>query len=80
MTNLKDATRSVDDSVDNDPLHDNELSGHIAFQQQLAKLLDQADITEEERQQFLIAASCPCCGGGGLSLSLKLKSEPDAKF
>ena len=57
-----------------------ELSAHLAFQQQLADLLDQADITEEQRQQFLIAASCPCCGAGGLSLSLDLKPNVTPRF
>ena len=55
-------------------------SAHLAFQQQLSELLAQADITEEERQQFLIAASCPCCGAGGLSISLKLKSGSTPTF
>jgi hypothetical protein len=53
-----------------------EQAAHLAFQKQIAELLEQADITEEQRQQFLIAATCPCCGAGGLSLSLNLK--PDA--
>ncbi len=55
-------------------------SAHLAFQQQLADLLAQADITEEQRQQFLIAASCPCCGAGGLSLSLALKPDATPRF
>ena len=49
------------------------MSAHLAFQREIADLLADADITEEQRQQFLIAASCPCCGAGGLSLSLSLK-------
>lgn len=55
-------------------------SSHLAFQKQLAELLSQADITEEQRQQFLIAATCPCCGAGGLSLSLKLKTDTTPGF
>ncbi len=50
-----------------------DVSGHLAFQREIAAMLADADITEEQRQQFLIAASCPCCGAGGLSLSLSLK-------
>ena len=52
---------------------------HIAFRRQLAEILDRVDLTEEQRQQFLIAASCPCCGAGGLSFSLPLKpgAAPD---
>ena len=57
-----------------------EQSAHLAFQQQLADLLDQADITDAQRQEFLIAATCPCCGAGGLSLSLKLKTESTPGF
>lgn len=47
---------------------------HLAFRRQLAEILDQAGLAEEQRQQILIAASCPCCGAGGMSLSLPLKS------
>lgn len=57
-----------------------DMSAHMAFQQQLAELLSHADITEEERQQFLIAATCPCCGAGGLSFSLKLKPGSTPRF
>ena len=53
---------------------------HFAFQQQLAEMLARADITEEQRQQILIAATCPCCGAGGLSLSLKIKTDGPAGF
>ena len=59
-----------------DPMGLGDVSAHLAFQREIAALLAQADITEEQRQQFLIAVSCPCCGAGGLSLSLSLK--PDA--
>ena len=51
-------------------------SVHTAFQQRIADLLANADISEEERQQILIALSCPCCGSGGVSLSLRIKSTP----
>ena len=57
-----------------------DVSAHIAFQREIAAMLADADITEEQRQQFLIAASCPCCGAGGLSLSLSLKPGAAPKF
>ncbi len=53
---------------------------HLAFRRQLAEILDRADLTEEQRQRFLIAASCPCCGAGGLSFSLPLKSRAGPGF
>jgi hypothetical protein len=46
---------------------------HTVFEQQIREMLDRADITEEQRQQVLVALQCPCCGSGGLSLSFKLK-------
>jgi hypothetical protein len=49
---------------------------HEAIQQQVGELLASADLSEEEKQQILIAMSCPCCGAGGLSLSIKLKDRP----
>ena len=55
-------------------------SAHFAFQQQLAEMLSSADITEEQRQQILIAATCPCCGAGSLSLSLNLKTDDTPQF
>jgi hypothetical protein len=36
-------------------------------------MMEQADLTEEQKQQILVALQCPCCGSGGLSLSIKLK-------
>jgi hypothetical protein len=49
------------------------LSLHELFQQQTATMLEQADITEEERQTILIGMSCPCCGAGGFSYTAKLR-------
>jgi len=45
---------------------------HQAIQQQIAEVLANAELSEEERQQILVAMQCPCCGAGGLSLSIKL--------
>jgi hypothetical protein len=53
-------------SFSNEPLH-------TVFDQQIREMLDRADITEEQKQQILVALQCPCCGSGGLSLSVKLK-------
>ena len=36
-------------------------------------MLERADLDDEQRQSILLAMSCPCCGGGGLSFSFKLK-------
>ena len=47
---------------------------HQAFEQQIREMLDRADLTDEQRQQILVALQCPCCGSGGVSVSVKLKS------
>ena len=52
-------------------------AAHLTFQRQIADLLDQAELTENERQEILIAMNCPCCGSGGLSLSIKIKNATD---
>jgi len=46
---------------------------HAVFEQQVREMLDRADLTEEQKQQILVALQCPCCGAGGISLSVKLK-------
>ncbi len=48
-------------------------SMHDAMRQQIAEMLANSDLTEEQKQQILVAMQCPCCGSGGLSLSIKLK-------
>ena len=48
-------------------------SMHEVMRQQIAELLANSDLTEEQKQQILVAMQCPCCGAGGVSLSIKLK-------
>jgi len=55
-----------------------DFSLHSAFQQEISAMLDNADMSEDERQQLLIAMNCPCCGAGGLSLTIKLKGGPSS--
>ena len=52
-------------------------AAHLIFQREIADLLDQANLTENERNEILIAMNCPCCGAGGLSLSIKIKNVVD---
>jgi hypothetical protein len=50
------------------------LTLHQLFQQQTSRMLDRADLSEEQKQSILIGMSCPCCGAGGFSFTAKLKS------
>ena len=56
-----------------EPVTYTDQSIHEVMRQQVAELLARADLSEEQKQQILIAMQCPCCGSGGLSLSVKLK-------
>lgn len=53
----------------------NDFSLHDLFQQQTMAMLDRADLSEEQRQNILVAMNCPCCGGSGLSFTMKLKRK-----
>ena len=49
------------------------LSLHQLFEQQTARMLERADLSEEQKQSILIGMNCPCCGAGGFSFTAKLK-------
>ena len=49
------------------------LSLHALFEQQTRQLLDRADLDEEQKQNILVAMSCPCCGASAMSFTAKLK-------
>ena len=46
---------------------------HELFAQQTRAMLDRTDLNEEQKQNVLVAMSCPCCGAGGLSFTAKIK-------
>jgi hypothetical protein len=48
-------------------------SMHDVMRQQIAEMLANSDLSEEQKQTILVSMHCPCCGSGGLSLSIKLK-------
>jgi hypothetical protein len=49
------------------------LSLHQLFEQQTRQMLDRTDLDEEQKQNILVAMSCPCCGAGAMSYTVKLK-------
>ena len=49
------------------------LALHDLFQQQVRAMLDRTDLDEEQKQNILIAMSCPCCGAATMSYTAKLK-------
>lgn len=48
-------------------------SMHDIMRQQISEMLANSDLTEEQKQEILVAIQCPCCGSGGVSMSVKLR-------
>jgi hypothetical protein len=65
--------RTAEDRAIDDQISYSALSLHELFEQQTRQMLDRADLDEEQRQNILIAMSCPCCGAGAMSYTVKLK-------
>jgi hypothetical protein len=65
--------RTADDRTLEGQISYSALSLHDLFEQQTRQMLDRADLDEEQRQNILIAMSCPCCGAGAMSYTVKLK-------
>ena len=60
-------------AASDDQVKTSSFSLHDLFAQQARAMLDRTDLDEEQKQNVLIAMSCPCCGAGGLSFTAKLK-------
>jgi hypothetical protein len=58
---------------ESDPIAYSNMSLHDLFQQQAMQLLDRTDLDEEQKQSFLVAMSCPCCGAGAMSFTAKIR-------
>ena len=48
---------------------------HQMFDQQVRTVMEDAGLSEEEKQSVLVAMSCPCCGGGTSSFTYKLRPK-----
>jgi hypothetical protein len=59
--------------ADDEQIAISNLSLHDLFAQQTSKMLEHADLTEEQKQSLMIGMSCPCCGAGGFSFTAKLR-------
>jgi hypothetical protein len=64
---------SQSDIAVEDQLISSSLSLHELFQTQTRQILDRTDLEEEQKQNILVAMSCPCCGAGAMSFTAKLR-------
>jgi len=67
------AGQAYSEAAPEDQISYSALSLHALFEQQTRQLLDRADLDEEQKQNILVAMSCPCCGAGAMSFTAKLK-------
>jgi hypothetical protein len=67
------AVSSQSDIAVEDQLMSSSLSLHELFQQQTRQILDYTNLEEEQKQNILVAMSCPCCGAGAMSFTAKLR-------
>ena len=75
MSDSKPETKAPENKAGEDnpiQVFSSEQSIHDAMRQQIAEMLANSDLTEEQKQQILVSMSCPCCGGGGVSISIPL--------
>jgi hypothetical protein len=69
----RSAKAAPSDPVPEDRIVGSPPSLHDLFQQEARRMLDRADLEEEQKQSILLAMSCPCCGAGAMSYTVKLK-------
>jgi len=67
---MAETEKSTDDQIQ---IFTTDQAMHEAMRQQIADMLAKSDLTEQQKQEILIAMQCPCCGASGVSLSIKLK-------
>jgi hypothetical protein len=48
---------------------------HDLFNRQVRDMMEDAGMSEEEKQSVLVAMACPCCGGGAASFTYKLRPK-----
>lgn len=60
-------------SSDNQVMTSGNLTLHELFEQQTTKMLNRSDLSEDQKQEILVAMACPCCGAGAMSYTIKLK-------
>ena len=71
LNDLFEAAPPIDDGA----AGSDDASLHALFQRQTMDMLDRSDLSEEQKQSILVAMNCPCCGGSGLSFTMKLKRK-----
>lgn len=59
--------------LDDQAVFGSNLSLHDLFQQQALAALERTDLSEQAKQEILVAMACPCCGGSAMSYTVKLK-------
>jgi C4-type Zn-finger protein len=64
---------AADDQFGESQIISSNLSLHQLFEQQARAMIERADLDDEQKQNILVAMSCPCCGAGAMSYTAKLR-------
>jgi hypothetical protein len=64
---------TAENTAPEEQIFSSSLSLHELFEQQTRQMLERTDLDEEQKQNILVAMSCPCCGAVGMSYTAKLK-------
>ena len=67
---MAETEKQTDDQIQ---IFTSDQSMHDVMRRQVEQMLAQSDLSEEQKQEILVAMQCPCCGASGVSLSIKLK-------
>ncbi len=67
---MSESDKHIDDQIQ---IFATDQAMHEAMQRQISEMLAKSDLSEQQKQEILIAMQCPCCGASGVSLSIKLK-------
>ena len=73
LAHAPEAPSTQEPSPDDQVIAAGNLSMHDLFQRQAMTILDRPDLSEEQKQEVLVAMACPCCGAGAVSYIVKLK-------
>ena len=50
-------------------------SSHTDFLQQVEGFMANTDLSDADREKILASVTCPCCGGNGAAVTIKLGED-----
>ena len=60
---MAETEKQTDDQIQ---IFTSDQSMHDVMRRQVEQMLAQSDLSEEQKQEILVAMQCPCCGASGV--------------